>query len=145
MPSKHSCLTDRVLHLNTTATLSVDDFAFRFWELRVQKRTRKQGKRKKAKGKSSRPTEPGILLLPFAFLLLPSLVINNPAVSEFDDPVSVRSVELRMRHLKDSRAGFVEPLEQLHDFLALIRMKISGRFVGEDDLRVRYHCAGDSD
>ena len=39
MPSGRRCLTDYVLHLNTTAALSLNQFTFRFWELRVQKRT----------------------------------------------------------------------------------------------------------
>lgn len=110
MPSGRPGLTRCVLHLNTTATLRVSHPAFQFWELRVQKRTRKQGKSKKAKGKSSRSTElapqydMAILLLPFAFVLLPSSVIHHPTVPQLDDPVSVGGIHFRVRNLNDSRA-----------------------------------------
>ena len=50
-----------------------------------------------------------------------------------------------MRHLDDGRALGVQGLEHLHDFFALIGVKIASGLVGEDQFRVRDHRAGDAD
>ena len=41
--------------------------------------------------------------------------------------------------------SLVQLLEQLHDFLALARMEIAGRFVGQDQFRIGNDRARDAD
>ena len=50
-----------------------------------------------------------------------------------------------MRHLNNRRAFVVQPFEHVHDFLALGRMKVAGRFVSQNQPRVRNHRTGDAD
>jgi hypothetical protein len=58
----------------------------------------------------------------FSFFLLPSSVVHYPAVSQLDYPVAIGGIYLRMGYLNNSCSGLVEPLEQLHNFFALVRM-----------------------
>src|SRR2546423_8750630 len=66
-------------------------------------------------------------------------IINNPAVSEMNDPVAVGSVDLGVRHLQDGRALIVQLLEKFHDLLALLGVQVAGRLVGKDHLGVSYN------
>src|SRR5208337_4646249 len=59
----------------------------------------------------------------------------DPAVLQLDDAVAVGRVRLRVRHLDNSCAFAVEPLEKLHDFPRLIRMQVARRLVGQDQFR----------
>ncbi len=46
-----------------------------------------------------------------------------------------------MRHLDDCRTAVIQPLEELHDFVALRGMQISSRLIREDQLRAENHRA----
>ena len=50
-----------------------------------------------------------------------------------------------MGDLNNRSASGIQGLEHLHDLLALVRVKIARRFVGQDQLRVRDHRPGDTD
>src|SRR5688572_32877003 len=49
-----------------------------------------------------------------------------------------------MSHLNYGRSTFIKPSEQLHDLSTLARVQVTGRFIGEDHLRIRNnssrHC-----
>ena len=72
-------------------------------------------------------------------------VSNDEAIAELNDAVAVGRVDVRVGDLNDRRAASIQGLEHLHDLLALVRVKIAGRFVGQDQLRVRDHRPGDAD
>src|SRR2546423_1106242 len=56
--------------------------------------------------------------------LLKSSVTGNPTIFKPHNPVAVRGIRLRVRHLNNRRAFIIEALEHVHNFLALRRMKI---------------------
>src|SRR5581483_7011372 len=72
------------------------------------------------------------------------LVTGHPSVAQLDDARTVARVRLRVRHLDDRRAGVVQRLEELHDFLALRRMQVARRFIGEEHFGARNHRARDA-
>src|SRR5882762_1337894 len=49
----------------------------------------------------------------------------DPAVAQLNDPLPVRRIFLRMRHLDDCHSLFIQSSKQLHDFFALAGMQIS--------------------
>src|SRR5215469_18251862 len=46
-----------------------------------------------------------------------------------------------MRDLDNGRSGIVQPLEQLHNFLSLAGVQISGRLIGEDEFGISHYRA----
>ena len=58
--------------------------------------------------------------------------------------MAVGGISLRVRHLNDARAGFVEPAEKFHDFFTLRGMQVAGRFVGQNQLGALNHSSRDS-
>src|SRR5205814_2142295 len=94
----------------------------------------------------SRPARFGIrassLLRHSSFVLRHSY---DESVAQLDNPIPVSRVYIRVRDLNDRRPLLVQALEHLHDFLALVRMQVAGRLVGQDQLRVRNHRARDAD
>src|SRR5438552_58841 len=70
---------------------------------------------------------------------------GDPSVAQMNDAVSVPGVLERMGDLNDGRARGIEPAEQLHDFRGLIRVEVSRRLVGEEDLRARHKSPRDRD
>ena len=70
---------------------------------------------------------------------------HDPPIAELDDPVTARGVYVGMCHLDDGCAFAVEPLEQLHDRLALGGVWVAGRLVGQDQCRAGDDRAGDGD
>src|SRR6185503_15101308 len=67
------------------------------------------------------------------------LIVDYPTVSEMNDSVAVRSIDLRVSHLNYRSACAVELFEKLHDLLALFRVEVSGRFVGKNDLWISHY------
>ena len=57
------------------------------------------------------------------------LFVNDPAIPQLNDVFAVGWVLFRMRDLHDSCSFRVRSVEKVHDFFALTRVKISGRFV----------------
>ena len=67
------------------------------------------------------------------------------SVKEAHDAVGLLSLHFVVSHHDDSYAVVaVEVVEQVHHLGAHGRVKIAGRFVGEDDCRLAYDCTGDS-
>src|SRR6266436_5765623 len=64
------------------------------------------------------------------------LLADYPAVLELDDAMTIHGVALGVRNLNDCRAGVVEALEELHDFIALRGVQVARRLVGEDKLGI---------
>src|SRR5438128_1801457 len=79
------------------------------------------------------------------FLPMTLLVVDDPAVAQVDDATSVRRVHVGMGDLNDRGPGLVERPKQIHDFIALSRMQIPGRFVGENYLWVGDQRSGHAD
>ena len=50
-----------------------------------------------------------------------------------------------MRHLNDRGSVVVEPLKQIHDHFSLARVQAAGGFVGENQLGLSNHGAGNGD
>ena len=50
-----------------------------------------------------------------------------------------------MRHEGNRFSLAVQLLENHHDFVTRARIQVSGGFIGQDDDRVVYECAGDGD
>src|SRR5216683_3654597 len=73
------------------------------------------------------------------------VLADHPAVFELDDAVAEGGVALGMRDLNDGRAAFVQAPEELHDFFALRRVKITGGFVSQNELGILNHRAGHAD
>src|SRR6266481_4672187 len=73
------------------------------------------------------------------------LLADYPAVLELNDAMTIRGVALGVRDLNDCRTGVVEALEELHDFFALRRVKITGGFVSQNELGILNHRAGHAD
>src|SRR2546425_2240247 len=66
----------------------------------------------------------------------------DPSVLQLDNSVSIRRISFRVGDLNNRRAGVIQPFEELHDLVALCRMEIAGRFVGEDQLWIHDYGAG---
>jgi patatin-related protein len=75
----------------------------------------------------------------------PPQSVDDPAVEKADDAVAVLGVSLRVGDLDDGRPLVVELLEQAHDLLGLGRVQVAGRLVGEQQLGIADHRAGDAD
>src|SRR5260370_6106445 len=73
------------------------------------------------------------------------LFTDHPAVLELNNSMSIHGVALGVRDLNDCRTGVVEALEELHDFFALRRVKITGGFVSQNELGILNHRAGHAD
>ena len=69
----------------------------------------------------------------------------NKAIPELNDAVAVGRVNVRVSYLNDRRATGIQGLEHLHDLFALARVKVAGRFVRQDQPRIRNHRPGDTD
>jgi hypothetical protein len=54
------------------------------------------------------------------------LFVNDPAIPQLDDTVAAGWALFQMRDLHDGSFG-VQSVENVHDFFALTRVKISGR------------------
>src|ERR1043166_1977210 len=67
-----------------------------------------------------------------SIITLPLAIAGHPAVAQLHDPVAIAGVFLRVRDLDDGRALGVKFLEELHDFFALARVQVAGRFVGQN-------------
>src|SRR5260370_33216761 len=72
------------------------------------------------------------------------VLADQPVVFELDDAVAEGGVALGMRDLNDGGAAFVQAPEELHDFFALRRVKITGGFVSQNELGILNHRAGDA-
>src|SRR3954469_1734447 len=72
-------------------------------------------------------------------------LLGNPAVDDFDDPVSILGVLLRVRHLNDRGAFLVELLEKLHDLFRLAGMQIARRLVRQNYFRISNERARNRD
>src|SRR5260370_31748959 len=73
------------------------------------------------------------------------LFTDHPAVLELNNSMSIHGVALGVRDLNDCRTGVVEALEELHDFFALRRVKITGGFVSQNELGILNRRAGHAD
>src|SRR6266550_3743164 len=73
------------------------------------------------------------------------LLLDYPTVFQAHDPVAIGSIGFRVGDLNDRSTFIVQFLEQLHDFLALARVKIPGRFVGKNDPWTGYNGPRNAD
>src|SRR5262245_347156 len=69
---------------------------------------------------------------------------GDPPVFELDDPIAVRRIRLRVRHLNDRGVRLIQLLEQFHDLAALARVQVARGLVGENELWFRDHRARDT-
>ena len=72
-------------------------------------------------------------------------VRDDLAVKEVDGPLSLRGILLGVRHHHDGRALGVEFFQEVHHLLAVLGVQVTGRFIGEDQLRAGDDRAGDGD
>ena len=72
-------------------------------------------------------------------------ILHHPAVEQVDDTVGVAGVALRVSDHHDGGAFLVELGEQVHHLLAVLGVEVAGGLVGEDELGVGDHGAGDGD
>src|SRR2546430_7700042 len=63
-------------------------------------------------------------------------LLQDPAVGQVDEAISVCRVRFRMGHLDDRRTLVVQALEELHDLLALGGVQVPGRLIGQDQLGI---------
>ena len=70
-------------------------------------------------------------------------ILHDVAVEEVDDAVGVARVALRVGDHHDGGALLVELGEQVHHLLAVLAVEVAGGLVGEDELGVGDHGAGD--
>src|SRR5205814_3143378 len=61
---------------------------------------------------------------------------HNPAIAELNDWFAVGGILLGVRDLHDRHALLVQLTEELHDLFALAGVQVSGRFIGEQKLRL---------
>ncbi len=69
-------------------------------------------------------------------------ILDDPAVEEVDDAVGVARVALRVGDHHDGGALVVQLGEQIHHLLAVLGVEVAGGLVGEDELGVGDHGAG---
>ena len=74
-----------------------------------------------------------LCILPTANLLIFLYFTNDCAVEEINDARSVSRITVGMGNHDDSRTLAVELGEEFHDLAPVVRVKIAGRLVGEDD------------
>ena len=72
-------------------------------------------------------------------------ILHDVAVEEVDDAAGVARVALRVGDHHDGGALLVEFGEQVHHLLAVLGVEVAGGLVGEDELGVGDHGAGDGD
>ena len=77
------------------------------------------------------------------FLQLREHLLHHAAVEEVDDAVGIAGVALRVGHHDDGGAFLVEVGEQVHHLAAVLRVEVTRRLVGEDELGVGDDGAGD--
>ena len=70
-------------------------------------------------------------------------LFHDLTVEQVDDAVGVASVALRVGHHDDGGAFLVEVGEQVHHLATVLRVEVTCRFVGEDELGVGDDGAGD--
>src|SRR5216684_5139902 len=69
--------------------------------------------------------------------------VDHPSVEEVDLARCPRRAFRAVRDHDDGRAALVDLIEQIHDLARHERVEVSGRLVGQDQLRVRRQNAGD--
>ena len=72
-------------------------------------------------------------------------ILDDPAVEKVDDAVGIARVALRVGDHHDGGALLVQLGEQVHHLLAVLGIEVASRLVGEDELGVGDHGAGDGD
>ena len=70
-------------------------------------------------------------------------ILHDLTIEEVDDAVGKTRVALRVGHHDNGGAFFVEVGEQVHHLAAIFRVEVARRLVGEDELGVGDHGAGD--
>ena len=70
-------------------------------------------------------------------------ILDNLSVEEVDDAVGVAGVALGVGHHYDGGTFFVKIGKQIHHFLAIFGVEVTGRLVCEDELRIGYNGTGD--
>ncbi len=70
-------------------------------------------------------------------------ILHDPAVEKVDDAVGVARVALRVGDHHDGGALVVQLGEQVHHLLAVLGVEVASGLVGEDELGVGDHGAGD--
>ena len=65
---------------------------------------------------------------------------NHLTVEQPDNPVAELGIPLGVGNHHDCSAVFVQSGEQVHHLLTMRRVEVSGRFVGQDELRIGHHC-----
>ena len=62
---------------------------------------------------------------------------DDASVEQIDDPVGETGIVLGVSHHDDRGPFPVQFGEQLHHFGSVLRVQVTGRLIGEDDLRIR--------
>src|SRR5258708_20666198 len=73
------------------------------------------------------------------------LVALDAAILNVDDAMGVLGNVMLMGHQNNGIAFAVQPVKQCHDFVAGLRVEVSGRLVGENDRRTIYQCTRNGD
>ena len=76
------------------------------------------------------------------FLLLQICLGHYLPVEQVDDTVGKAGIVLRVRHHDDGSTLLVQLLQQVHHFLAVLRIEVTGRFVGQNQFRVGHYGTG---
>ena len=67
---------------------------------------------------------------------------DDASIEQIDDPVGETGIVLGVSHHDDRGPFPVQFGEQLHHFGSVLRVQVTGRLIGEDDLRIRWpHAA----
>src|SRR3989454_9297976 len=75
-------------------------------------------------------------------VILQSLLpVDDPPIAQMDNAIAIGRVSFRVGHPDNGGSLPVEPLEELHDLLALTGMQVAGRLVGQDEPCVHHHGA----
>src|SRR6186713_430995 len=70
------------------------------------------------------------------------VLFNDTAVEQVDAAIGVRRVARIVRHHADGGAAAMQLAEEIHDGFAVLRIKVTGRFVRQQDRRLAGDGAG---
>ena len=81
----------------------------------------------------------------YEFKSLNNRLCHHLSVEQVDDAGSKAGVVLAVRNHDDRCSFLIQLVEEVHYFLSVFTVQVTGRFIGEDQLRIRNYGAGDCD
>src|SRR5262245_43668356 len=73
------------------------------------------------------------------------IFFDHASIEEVNRTIGVTSESLVVCHHTNRRTAAMQLAEQLHHCLAVGRVEVSGRLIGEQDERLTANCTGDCD